>query len=102
MSDEKTFRLDGKVIPFNDGDSVLEAALRADEYIPHLCFNPEFKPHGNCRVCMVDVDGRQYSACTLVASENMKVDNSSEKNYRSTSQSVTDVICRRQSYLPRL
>lgn len=78
MSNNKTFKLDGKIIAFDDGDTVMDAALKAGEYIPHLCHNPEFKPHGSCRVCVVAVNGRQKSACTLAATENMEVDNSSE------------------------
>ncbi len=73
MSDDKTFRLDGKLIAFHEGDTVMDAALRAGEYIPHLCHNPEFKPHGSCRVCLVEVNGRETSACTLPAAENMNV-----------------------------
>ena len=78
MSSNKTFKLDGKDIPFQDGDTIMDAALRAGEYIPHLCHNPEFIPHGSCRVCVVEVNGRHLSACTLPATENMEVDNSSE------------------------
>lgn len=74
----KTFKLDGKSINFEDGDSIMDAALRAGEYIPHLCHNPEFKPHGSCRVCIVAVNGRQVSACTQPAIENSEVDNASE------------------------
>lgn len=79
MSIEKTFKLDGKTIVFRDGDTVMDAALRAGEYIPHLCHNPEFKPHGSCRVCVVNADGRHMSACTLPATKNMDVDNSSNE-----------------------
>ena len=78
MSGEKTFRLDGKPITFSDGDTIMDAALRAGEYIPHLCHNPEFTPHGSCRVCLVNADGRQVSACTQPAAENMEVDNASD------------------------
>jgi [NiFe] hydrogenase diaphorase moiety small subunit len=78
MNTDKTFKLDGKDIPFQDGDTVMDAALRAGEYIPHLCHNPEFIPHGSCRVCVVEMDGRHISACTLRAEEHMEVDNSSE------------------------
>ncbi len=77
MSANDTFKLDGKDIPFQAGDTVMDAALRAGEYIPHLCHNPEFKPHGSCRVCVVEVNGRHLSACTLPAAENMQVDNNS-------------------------
>lgn len=75
----KTFRLDGKAIPFEDGDTIMDAALRAGEYIPHLCHNPEFTPHGSCRVCIVGVNGRQVSACTQPAMEDSDVDNASDE-----------------------
>lgn len=78
MSSETFFRLDGKNIAFQEGDTIMDAALRAGEYIPHLCHNPEFTPHGSCRVCVVEVNGRHASACTLPAAENMDVDNSSD------------------------
>jgi [NiFe] hydrogenase diaphorase moiety small subunit len=78
MSAAKTFRLDGVAIEFSDGDTIMDAALRAGAYIPHLCHNPEFTPHGSCRVCIVDIDGRQVSACTEPAAAELDVDNSSE------------------------
>lgn len=77
MSSEQTFLLDGKEIPFQEGDSIMDAALRAGAYIPHLCHNPEFTPHGSCRVCVVDIDGRNVSACTQPAAAGLNVDNSS-------------------------
>jgi len=78
MNSRKTFQLDGKSIDFKDGDTIMDAALRAGEYIPHLCHNPEFTPHGSCRVCIVAIDGRQVSACTYPAMENAVVENNSE------------------------
>jgi len=78
MSTAKTFKLDGRNIPFEEGETVMDAALRAGEYIPHLCHNPDLPPHGSCRVCVVDVNGRHVCSCTLPAAENMEVDNSSE------------------------
>jgi len=78
MKTGKTFRLDGKNIPFIKGETVMDAALKAGEYIPHLCHNPEYPPHGSCRVCVVDVNGRHQCACTLPADETLEVDNTSE------------------------
>jgi len=79
LSTEKTFKLDGKDIPFEDGETVMDAALRAGEYIPHLCHNPDFPPHGSCRVCVVSANGKHTTSCTLKAAEGMDVDNSSEE-----------------------
>jgi [NiFe] hydrogenase diaphorase moiety small subunit len=77
MSDAQSFLLDGTAIPFEDGDTIMDAALRAGVYIPHLCHNPEFTPHGSCRVCVVNIDGRNVSACTQTAMAGQQVDNSS-------------------------
>ena len=79
MSSEATFRLDGKSIAFQPGDTIMDAALRAGEYIPHLCHNPEFKPHGSCRVCIVDIGGRKVSACTHPASAGLLVANNTDE-----------------------
>ena len=78
MSEIKTFQLDGVAIEFSDGDTLMDAALRAGAYIPHLCHNPEFTPHGSCRVCIVNINGRQVSACTQPAAAGLEVDNGSE------------------------
>jgi len=79
MSIRKVFKLDGKEIVFEDGDTIMDAALRAGEYIPHLCHNPEFKPHGSCRVCIVDFNGRKVSSCTQPAIENSEVESNSDE-----------------------
>jgi len=68
------FRLDGKEIPFAPGQSILDAALAAGEYIPHLCHLPGYEPHGSCRVCVVQVGGRLMAACTAPAAEGMEVE----------------------------
>ena len=77
MSDN-TFTLDGVAIEFQAGDTIMDAALRAGAYIPHLCHNPEFEPHGSCRVCLVEANGRRVSACTQPAAAGMQVDSASQ------------------------
>jgi [NiFe] hydrogenase diaphorase moiety small subunit len=78
MTQTGMIKIDGRTITFEAGDTIMDAALRAGEYIPHLCHNPEFHPHGSCRVCIVEVNGRQASACTLQAADGMEVINKSE------------------------
>jgi [NiFe] hydrogenase diaphorase moiety small subunit len=77
MSDN-SFTMDGLVIEFQAGDTIMDAALRAGAYIPHLCHNPEFEPHGSCRVCLVEANGRRVSACTQPAAAGMQVDSASQ------------------------
>ena len=74
----KTFTLDGKVIPFEEGETIMEAAAAAGVYIPHLCHHPEFKPHGSCKLCTVNIGGRLGAACTNQAAEGMKVESETE------------------------
>lgn len=63
----RTFTLDGKEIPFRDGQTVFDAAMAAGVYIPHLCHNPDFEPHSSCRLCTVIVNGRPFASCTQPA-----------------------------------
>ena len=74
----KTFTLDGKVIPFEEGETIMEAAAAAGAYIPHLCHHPEFKPHGSCKLCTVSIGGRLGAACTNRAEEGAKVESETE------------------------
>jgi [NiFe] hydrogenase diaphorase moiety small subunit len=62
-----TLTIDGERIAFAPGQTILQAALQAGVYIPHLCAHPEFTPHGSCKLCTVVVNGRSGSACTIAA-----------------------------------
>jgi [NiFe] hydrogenase diaphorase moiety small subunit len=75
---QASFRLDGEPIPFSPGQTIMDAALAAGAYIPHLCHNPEFAPHGSCRVCVVRANGREVSACTAPAETGMEVESETE------------------------
>ncbi len=69
-----TFLLDGDEIPFEPGQTVMQAALAAGHYIPHLCYHREFKPHGSCKVCTVRVNGHTAASCTMPAQADMEVE----------------------------
>ncbi len=75
----QTFLLDGQSIPFNEGETILQAATRAGVFIPHLCYHPEFKPHGSCKLCTVKIQGRQMASCTLRAAVGMVVESNTEE-----------------------
>jgi len=70
---EACFALDGQDLPFQAGETLLQAATRAGRYIPHLCWSPEFPPHGSCRLCVVRVNGRACAACTTAAAAGLDV-----------------------------
>ncbi len=75
----KTFTIDGKVVPFEEGETIIQAARKAGVYIPHLCYHPEFKPHGSCKLCTVKVNGWQTASCTMRAGENMVVESNTDE-----------------------
>lgn len=79
MSGELSFTLDDQPVPFQDGQTIMEAARAAGVYIPHLCFNPDFAPHGSCRVCLVKVNGRTQASCTTPAMAGQVVQSETEE-----------------------
>lgn len=77
--DMATFSLDGQDVEFAPDETILQAATRAGHFIPHLCWVPEFPPHGSCRLCTVRVDGRAGAACTLKAAAGQEVQSNTEE-----------------------
>ena len=68
MADGTTFKIDGQEVIAQRGQTILQAAMDQDIYIPYLCYYPKMKPVGSCRTCMVEVEanGRKMivAACT--------------------------------------
>ncbi len=80
---EETIKLniDGRDIETEAGKSVLEVALDAGIYIPHLCHHPDLPPIGACRLCVVEIDGIEglLSSCVTPAENGLTVRTKSEK-----------------------
>lgn len=75
----QTFTLDGKTIPFAEGQTILQAATAAGVFIPHLCHHPEFTPNGSCKLCTVKVNGRHAASCTLRAHAGLVVESDTDE-----------------------
>ena len=73
------FLLDGEEVPFTPGQTVVQAALAAGRFIPHLCYHPEFKPHGSCKVCTVRVNGKPATGCTMPAQAGAEVESDTDE-----------------------
>ncbi len=50
--------IDGCSVEVPKGTTILEAALANGIYIPHLCFHPEVRAVGVCRLCLVEIEKR--------------------------------------------
>jgi len=68
MSDKITFNLDGKKVIAELGESIWQVAKRQGTTIPHLCWKdePGYRADGNCRACMVEVEGERVLAASCV------------------------------------
>ena len=73
--------IDGREVEAAEGASVLDAALAAGIYVPHICSHPDLEAIGGCGLCMVDVEGEEapVRACMTKACEGMRVSTTSER-----------------------
>jgi formate dehydrogenase major subunit len=62
------FTLDGQTVEARPGETIWQAAKRLGTRIPHLCHldQPGFRPDGNCRACMVEVEGERVLAPSCI------------------------------------
>ena len=83
MSDQITFTMDGEEVTADKGMTIWEVANGRDLIIPHLCHKPQpgYRPDGNCRACMVEVEGERtlVASCIREANEGMVVTTNSNR-----------------------
>ncbi len=83
MTDSVRFSLDGKAVEARPGESIWQVARRCGSDIPQLCYSPEpgYRADGNCRACMVEIEGERVLAasCLRKPSDGMKVHSASER-----------------------
>jgi formate dehydrogenase alpha subunit len=73
--------IDGTEIDAKEGETILEVARNEGIYIPALCYDPDLKPNGACRLCMVEIEGRNDLplSCMTYASDGIVVHTNTEK-----------------------
>ena len=77
---EITLTIDAQELHVTEGTTVLEAAIQAGIYIPTICYHPDLKPYGGCRLCIVEIKGMRGfpTACTTPATNGMVVTTNTE------------------------
>src|SRR5271165_7199222 len=75
------FKLNGRDVVAENGETIIEAAKRHGVEIPHLCYKPGLRPDGNCRACVVEVKGERVLApsCCRAPSQGMEVSSESPR-----------------------
>ena len=80
-----SFNLDGKTVEAQPGETIWQAAARHGTDIPHLCYRDSdgYRADGNCRACMVEIEGERVLAasCIRTPTEGMVVHS---ENHRAT------------------
>ncbi len=68
MSDPIIFTLDGEQVIAEPGQTIWEVANGRGLVIPHLCHKPDpgYRPDGNCRACMVEIEGERTLAASCI------------------------------------
>ncbi|WP_163557056.1 formate dehydrogenase subunit alpha [Halomonas sp. NO4] len=97
MSDTSfTLTLDGSAVRAYPGETLWQVAKRAGETIPHLCFldAPGYRADGNCRACMVEIEGERVLAasCIREARPDMVVKSVSSERARVAREGVLELL----------
>jgi len=76
-----TLSINGSSVTVNDGSSVLDAINQSGTYISQLCKDPDMKPIGACRTCLVSIDGMRGfpASCSVPATDGMVVETETDK-----------------------
>jgi formate dehydrogenase major subunit len=83
MTNNITFTLDGRTVEASAGETIWQVAEREGIDIPHLCWLPEpgYRADGNCRACMVEIEGERALAasCIRTPTEGMVVNSANDR-----------------------
>ena len=86
MGETVKFNLDGKEVVAKAGETIWDVAFRNGHEIPHLCHSGEigYRPDGNCRACMVEIEGERTLAasCIRKPTDNMVVKSTNPRSLR--------------------
>ncbi len=79
------FTMDGEQVFALENETIIQTAGRLGKEIPHLCYKEGLRSDGNCRACVVEIEGERTLApsCCRSATEGMKVQTSSERAIKS-------------------
>ena len=79
------FTLDGEEVSAFAGETILQTAKRHNKEIPHLCYKEGLRADGNCRACVVEVEGERTLApsCCRTPTDGMTVQTNSKRAVKS-------------------
>jgi NADH-quinone oxidoreductase subunit G len=66
--------IDGREVEVQEGINCIEAAKAADIHVPHFCYHPSLTVVGQCRMCLVEIEGmpKLQAGCSSTVKDGMK------------------------------
>lgn len=89
-----TLTIDGREVEVPQGTNLIEAARLAGVDIPYFCYHPYLSVVGQCRICMVEIEGqpRLAIACATPAADGMVVRSETSQRVREAREAVMEFL----------
>ncbi len=86
--------IDGREVEVPQGTNLIEAARLAGIEIPYFCYHPYLQVVGQCRICMVEIEGqpRLAIACATPAADGMVVRSATSKRVKEAREAVMEFL----------
>jgi NADH-quinone oxidoreductase subunit G/NADP-reducing hydrogenase subunit HndD len=65
--------INNKKVECQEGQTILQLLEKQGIEVPTLCYHPNLKPEGRCRICLVDVDGKLMTSCDTKIKNGMNI-----------------------------
>lgn len=101
MSKTVTIYIDDQAYQAEEGQSVLKIALENKIDIPHLCYHEDLPIEANCRLCLVENEGKISTSCTLRASEGMRINTKNKELIEMRQENLKLLLASHQKNCPK-
>lgn len=93
IDNKLTVSINGKELEAKQGETILQLAKRNGIHIPTLCHHEDLCISGNCRMCVVEVEGQRVlqPSCATPVSERMVI-RTNTRQVRKTRQMILELL----------
>ncbi|HPS40535.1 MAG TPA: [FeFe] hydrogenase, group A [Candidatus Woesebacteria bacterium] len=96
-----TIYIDDKPYRVEKGQNVLQVAIENNIDIPHLCYHEDLPIEANCRLCLVENEGKIVTSCTLKATDGLKISTKSEELIKLRHENLSLLLASHQENCPK-
>ena len=88
-----SIKINGKSYFGDPSETILQISQRNGIEIPHLCYKEGMRPDGNCRACMVEIEGERVlqPSCVRTISDGMII-NTDSSRVKSSQKIVLELL----------